>query len=93
MEYGEKFRKSAFGGFKRQDVLQCIEELNAHHTEALEEKEAEKKELSEQLQALTEELEEQKRINAELTEKTKPAPGILPSVRRRSSGPLSPAAS
>ena len=62
MEYGEKFRKSAFGGFKRQDVLQCIEELNAHHTEALEEKEAEKKELSEQLQALTEELEEQKRM-------------------------------
>lgn len=27
MEYGEKFKKSIFGGFDRQDVLRCLEEM------------------------------------------------------------------
>ena len=27
MEYGEKFKKSVFGGFDRQDVLRCLEEM------------------------------------------------------------------
>jgi len=27
MEYGEKFKKSLFGGFSRQDVLRCMEEM------------------------------------------------------------------
>ena len=27
MEYGEKFKKSMFGGFDRQDVLRCLEEM------------------------------------------------------------------
>lgn len=31
MEYGEKFKKSFFGGFNRQDVLKCFEEVNDEH--------------------------------------------------------------
>lgn len=31
MEYGEKFKKSVFGGFNRQDVLKCFEEVNDEH--------------------------------------------------------------
>ena len=27
MEYGEKFKKSVFGGFDRQDVLRCLDEM------------------------------------------------------------------
>ncbi len=34
MQYGEKFKKSLFGGFKKKDVLKCFEELdNLHQTE------------------------------------------------------------
>lgn len=31
MEYGEKFKKAVFGGFDRQDVLKCFEEVNEEH--------------------------------------------------------------
>ena len=34
MQYGEKFKKSLFGGFKKKDGLKCFEELdNLHQTE------------------------------------------------------------
>ena len=35
MEYGDKFKKSMFGGFNRQDVLRCFEEMNAQNAEEL----------------------------------------------------------
>ena len=37
MEYGDKFKKAVFGGFNREDVLRCFEEMNAKNTEELEE--------------------------------------------------------
>lgn len=36
MEYGEKFKKSVFGGFNRQDVLKCFEEVNDEHQKTVE---------------------------------------------------------
>lgn len=35
MEYGEKFKKSLVGGFDRQDVLNCLQELNTRHEREL----------------------------------------------------------
>lgn len=43
MEYGDKFKKAVFGGFDREDVIRCFEEMNARNTEELE---AIKKELA-----------------------------------------------
>ncbi len=31
MQYGDKFKKSLFGGFRKKDVLKCFEELDAVH--------------------------------------------------------------
>ncbi len=31
MQYGDKFKKSLFGGFKKKDVLRCFEELDSEH--------------------------------------------------------------
>lgn len=31
MEYGNKFKKSLFGGFNRRDVLKCFEEFDSEH--------------------------------------------------------------
>ncbi len=67
MEYGDKFKKSVFGGFDRRDVLQCIEELNAHNAEELEAERAEKEELRRQMEDLRAQLEAQRAVNAELT--------------------------
>lgn len=36
MEYGDKFKKAVFGGFDRDDVIRCFEEMNARNTEELE---------------------------------------------------------
>ena len=36
MQYGDKFKKSLFGGFNRQDVLKCFEEIDSEHQKALE---------------------------------------------------------
>ena len=52
MEYGDKFKKAVFGGFSRQDVLHCIEELNTQHTEELEAERAEKASLQQQVTEL-----------------------------------------
>ena len=66
MEYGEKFKKSVFGGFNRQNVLQCIEELNARSAEELEAKEAEKEQLEAQVKDLEARLDVQRKTNEEL---------------------------
>lgn len=66
MEYGEKFKKSIFGGFNRQNVLQCIEELNARSAEELEAKEAEKEQLEAQVKDLEARLDVQRKTNEEL---------------------------
>lgn len=66
MEYGDKFKKSVFGGFDRRNVLQCIEELNARNAEELETERAEKEELQRQLEELRAQLETQQKANVEL---------------------------
>lgn len=48
MEYGDKFKKAVFGGFDREDVIRCFEEMNARNTEELE---AVKKELAKEKSA------------------------------------------
>ncbi len=69
MEYGEKFKKSVFGGFNRRDVLKCIEELNAHSAEELEAKQAEKDQLEAQVKDLEARLDVQRKANEELASK------------------------
>lgn len=49
MEYGTRFKRSLFGGFKRADVLKCFEEMT-------EEKASEIKELQDKIDALNQEL-------------------------------------
>ena len=36
MEYGDKFKKAVIGGFDRDDVIRCFEEMSAHNAEELE---------------------------------------------------------
>ena len=36
MEYGDKFKKAVFGGFDREDVLRCFEEMSTRNAEELE---------------------------------------------------------
>lgn len=66
MEYGDKFKKAVFGGFSRQDVLHCIEELNTQHTEELEAERAEKASLQQQVTELQAQLAAAQKANEEL---------------------------
>ena len=54
MEYGEKFKKSVFGGFDRQDVLRCLDEMQ--------------RESHREQEKLKEELEAFRRLREELTQ-------------------------
>lgn len=62
MEYGEKFKKSMFGGFDRQDVLRCLEEMQKQSN-------AELQRLTASLDALTRQQEDlQARFDAQSEE-------------------------
>ncbi|MGI5893109.1 MAG: hypothetical protein ACOX6P_00790 [Candidatus Merdivicinus sp.] len=54
MEYGDKFKKAFFGGFNREDVLRCIEEMNARNAEELESVKKELSDAKKEAAALTE---------------------------------------
>jgi len=49
MQYGKKFKKSLFGGFKKKDVLKCFEELDMKHQAELNEASEDYEELKNEL--------------------------------------------
>lgn len=51
MEYGNRFKRSLFGGFKRADVLKCFGELSEEKTTEINELHADKQKLGEELEA------------------------------------------
>ncbi len=71
MEYGDKFKKAVFGGFNREDVLRCFEEMNAKNTEELETVQQERDTARRELSAQTERADtleaDKKRLEEELT--------------------------
>lgn len=68
MEYGEKFRKSLFGGFDRQDVLRCMEELQRQNHEEQEKLRLELESLRQERDALRRQTGEQEMLLKEQAE-------------------------
>ena len=62
MEYGNRFKRSLFGGFKRADVLKCFEELSEEKTNEINDLLTEKQKLSDQLGAAKASLEQAEEV-------------------------------
>ena len=67
MEYGTRFKKALFGGFDREDVLRCFEEMNAKNTEELEEERAARKKAEQKLAAASDRANALEKDKEELT--------------------------
>ncbi len=86
MEYGNRFKKALFGGFDREDVLRCFEEMNARNTEELEDAKAALKKAEQERSAVSERANALEKDKAELDTALSESRAALEEAQRTNAG-------